>query len=96
MAFFPGVNSTHTHTHTLVLPQENGYTYVELNASSSHNKRTLHEQVASLLCCLSIGALVKGGVASGWRHALIMDDVDGMAGNEDRGGMQVCTVPTNF
>ena len=30
------------------------------------------------------------GVASGWRHALIMDEVDGMAGNEDRGGMQVC------
>jgi replication factor C subunit 1 len=24
----------------------------------------------------------------GKRHALIMDEVDGMAGNEDRGGMQ--------
>ena len=24
------------------------------------------------------------------RHVLIMDEVDGMAGNEDRGGMQVC------
>lgn len=23
------------------------------------------------------------------RHALIMDEVDGMAGNEDRGGIQV-------
>ena len=23
------------------------------------------------------------------KHALIMDEVDGMAGNEDRGGMQV-------
>ena len=27
--------------------------------------------------------------AAGRRHALIMDEVDGMAGNEDRGGIQV-------
>ena len=26
---------------------------------------------------------------SGKRHVLIMDEVDGMSGNEDRGGMQV-------
>ena len=25
-----------------------------------------------------------------WKHCLIMDEVDGMAGNEDRGGVQVC------
>jgi len=24
-----------------------------------------------------------------WKHCLIMDEVDGMAGNEDRGGIQV-------
>ena len=30
-----------------------------------------------------------GGAPSGRRHALIMDEVDGMAGNEDRGGIQV-------
>ena len=24
------------------------------------------------------------------KHCLIMDEVDGMAGNEDRGGVQVC------
>ena len=27
--------------------------------------------------------------ATGRRHALIMDEVDGMAGNEDRGGIPV-------
>lgn len=27
--------------------------------------------------------------AAGQRHALIMDEVDGMAGNEDRGGIPV-------
>jgi len=25
----------------------------------------------------------------GWKHCLIMDEVDGMSGNEDRGGIQV-------
>ena len=29
------------------------------------------------------------GHAVGMKHALIMDEVDGMAGNEDRGGVQV-------
>jgi len=28
----------------------------------------------------------------GWKHCLIMDEVDGMAGNEDRGGIQVSQV----
>ena len=79
---------THTHTHNMSI-QENGYTFVELNASSTRNKRTLHEEVASQVSCLSIDALVRGGVSSGRRHALIMDEVDGMAGTEDRGGMQV-------
>ena len=38
----------------------------------------------------------------GTRHALIMDEVDGMAGNEDRGGIQVmkglyfCSGAVNF
>ena len=30
-----------------------------------------------------------GRTSDAARHALIMDEVDGMAGNEDRGGMQV-------
>ena len=77
-----------THAYT----QEAGYTFVELNASATRSKRTLHEEVASHLGCLSLDAFVEGrggGVASGKRHALIMDEVDGMAGNEDRGGIQV-------
>lgn len=27
-------------------------------------------------------------VKDSWKHCLIMDEVDGMAGNEDRGGVQ--------
>lgn len=36
-----------------------------------------------------------GGAAHsvGTKHALIMDEVDGMAGNEDRGGIQVMKSP---
>lgn len=33
--------------------------------------------------------------AAGRRHALIMDEVDGMAGNEDRGGIQVSSPSTH-
>lgn len=62
-----------------------------MNASASRSKRTLQEEVAVHLGCLSIDAFREGsgGVVSGRRHALIMDEVDGMAGNEDRGGVQV-------
>lgn len=33
--------------------------------------------------------LTGGDVQSSRRHAIIMDEVDGMSGNEDRGGVQV-------
>ncbi len=77
------------------LSQEVGYRFVELNASATRSKRTLHDEVAGHLCCLSMDAFVEGGggMTSGRRHALIMDEVDGMAGNEDRGGVQVWIVP---
>lgn len=74
--------------------QECGYTYVEMNASSCRNKSTIREQVSSLLSSHSITAFLgpagsQGGVASGRKHALIMDEVDGMDGNADRGGVSV-------
>ena len=72
--------------------QETGYSYVELNASATRSKRTLHDEVATHLDCMSLDAFRtkrQVGVVSGRRHALIMDEVDGMAGNEDRGGVQV-------
>ena len=80
--------------------QEAGYSYVELNASSTRSKKTLHNEVACQLDSTSLDAFrvstttatttkERVGRASGRRHALIMDEVDGMAGNEDRGGVQV-------
>lgn len=40
--------------------------------------------VACVLICVTIGHK-----ADPRKHVLFMDEVDGMAGNEDRGGMQV-------
>jgi len=34
--------------------------------------------------------------ADSWKHCLIMDEVDGMAGNEDRGGIQVLQVVVGY
>lgn len=47
------------------------------------------ENVAAFIACLCfIGTSQK--VSS--KHVLIMDEVDGMAGNEDRGGIQVTRI----
>ena len=64
---------------------------MELNASATRSKKRLHDEVATQLHCTSIDVFrtKSVGVSSGQRHALIMDEVDGMAGNEDRGGVQV-------
>lgn len=37
--------------------------------------------------------MLTGSNNAGKNHCLIMDEVDGMAGNEDRGGMQVRCSP---
>ena len=38
--------------------------------------------------CIS-GSRQSSGAVDGHKHCLLMDEVDGMAGNEDRGGLQV-------
>jgi len=65
---------------------------VERNASSCRNKSSLQTNVAGQLTSASITSFLvkKGGVASAPKnHALIMDEVDGMDGNADRGGISV-------
>lgn len=70
-----------------------------MNASSCRSKSAIHDKVGSLLSSLSIASFLGGkkeGVAGGRGHVLIMDEVDGMDGNSDRGGTSVrarwCTV----
>uniref|UniRef100_A0A2K5D8F2 Replication factor C subunit 1 n=1 Tax=Aotus nancymaae TaxID=37293 RepID=A0A2K5D8F2_AOTNA len=69
---------------------ELGYSYVELNASDTRSKNSLKAIVAESLNNTSIKGFYSNGAASSvsTKHALIMDEVDGMAGNEDRGGIQ--------
>ncbi|KAM4854962.1 replication factor C subunit 1 [Thomomys bottae] len=85
----PGVGKTTTAS---LVCQELGYSYVELNASDTRSKNSLKAVVAESLNNTSIKGFYSGGsggAASGsTKHALVMDEVDGMAGSEDRGGIQ--------
>ncbi|XP_045690307.1 replication factor C subunit 1 isoform X1 [Phyllostomus hastatus] len=83
----PGVGKTTTAS---LVCQELGYSYVELNASDTRSKNSLKEIVAESLSNTSIKGFYSSGAApsGSTRHALIMDEVDGMAGSEDRGGIQ--------
>ncbi|XP_052055540.1 replication factor C subunit 1 isoform X2 [Apodemus sylvaticus] len=83
----PGVGKTTTAS---LVCQELGYSYVELNASDTRSKNSLKAVVAESLNNTSIKGFYTSGAAPSVsaRHALIMDEVDGMAGSEDRGGVQ--------
>lgn len=83
----PGVGKTTT---AQLVCKEAGFDYFELNASDTRSKKTLKEVVAELFGNQTLAGCFKEGnsgkVTS--RHVIIMDEVDGMAGNEDRGGVQ--------
>ncbi|XP_069712280.1 replication factor C subunit 1 [Phaenicophaeus curvirostris] len=82
----PGVGKTTTAS---LVCKELGYSYVELNASDTRSKNSLKEVVAESLNNTSIADFCSGTSSSvSGKHVLIMDEVDGMAGNEDRGGIQ--------
>ncbi|XP_063166845.1 replication factor C subunit 1 [Candoia aspera] len=82
----PGVGKTTTAS---LVCQELGLSYVELNASDTRSKNSLKEVVAESLNNTSIKGFCSGASTSvSTKHVLIMDEVDGMAGNEDRGGIQ--------
>uniref|UniRef100_UPI00398E8073 replication factor C subunit 1 isoform X3 n=1 Tax=Pristiophorus japonicus TaxID=55135 RepID=UPI00398E8073 len=82
----PGVGKTTTAT---LVCKDMGYSYVELNASDTRSKNTLKEVIAESLNNTSIKGFYCGASSLvSTKHLLIMDEVDGMAGNEDRGGIQ--------
>ena len=80
----PGIGKTTTAT---LVCKELGLSYVELNASSTRSKNSLQESISELLTNYTLAGGTERDKAG--RHVLIMDEVDGMAGNEDRGGVQV-------
>ncbi|XP_035230443.1 replication factor C subunit 1-like [Stegodyphus dumicola] len=83
----PGVGKTTT---AQLVCKEAGYDYFELNASDTRSKKILQVAVSELLGNQTLADCFKadsiGKVTK--KHVIIMDEVDGMAGNEDRGGMQ--------
>ncbi|XP_030374533.1 replication factor C subunit 1 [Scaptodrosophila lebanonensis] len=82
----PGIGKTTTAT---LVCKELGFDTVEFNASDTRSKKLLKEEVSSLLSNKSLYGFVNGrSQAVSKKHVLLMDEVDGMAGNEDRGGMQ--------
>ncbi|KAH8418453.1 hypothetical protein KR009_004359, partial [Drosophila setifemur] len=82
----PGIGKTTTAT---LVTKELGFDAVEFNASDTRSKRLLKEEVSTLLGNKTLAGYFGGqALAVSRKHVLIMDEVDGMAGNEDRGGMQ--------
>ena len=66
---------------------------MELNASDTRNAKSLKEVVSQAVGNQSIVDFVGTSSMSetqGQKHCLIFDEVDGMSGNQDRGGVQVC------
>ena len=94
----PGIGKTTT---AQLVCAELGYDYLELNASDVRNKRSLHEDVGELLANTKLtsffGKAANTSSSSSSsssnastltaKHCVIMDEVDGMSGNEDRGGV---------
>lgn len=76
----PGIGKTTT---ALVACRAMGYDPIELNASDTRSQKLLNNWLKGF----SSETLTQGAVGK----ALIFDEVDGMAGNEDRGGLQLLT-----
>lgn len=82
----PGIGKTTT---VQVVCNELGFDLVEFNASDTRSKKLLQQEVSELLSNTSLKDYfidTKNKPTS--KHVLLMDEVDGMAGNEDRGGLQ--------
>lgn len=81
----PGVGKTTT---AHLVAKELGFDVVEYNASDTRSKKMLQLEILRQLQSKSIASFAKDGTAPTSRHVLVMDEVDGMSGNEDRGGIQ--------
>lgn len=76
----PGIGKTST---VRVLVEMKGYHTFELNASDKRNKDIINNSVGFLMnnTTLSMSTINN-------KNLIIMDEVDGMAGNEDKGGIK--------
>lgn len=84
----PGIGKTTT---AYVVCAQLDYEILEFNASDTRSKRLLQEQIAGILSNNTMKSFLNNPSdkkKTHPKHVLLMDEVDGMAGNEDRGGMQ--------
>ncbi|KAF7379273.1 hypothetical protein HZH68_017118 [Vespula germanica] len=82
----PGIGKTTT---AQVVSNELGFDLLEFNASDTRSKKLLKEGVSEILSNTTIKTYFSNQKREEKaKHVLLMDEVDGMAGNEDRGGLQ--------
>ncbi|VDP13903.1 unnamed protein product [Heligmosomoides polygyrus] len=83
----PGVGKT---TCAVMACESLGLKTVEMNASDVRSKKNLEQQITQLTESHQIEeyfTVMKRGNDDEVKHVLIMDEVDGMSGNEDRAGI---------
>lgn len=82
----PGVGKTTT---AHLVAKQLGFDIIEFNASDTRNKKLLQIEVGGLLSNKTLHGYSTGNNKKlTEQQVLLMDEVDGMAGNEDRGGVQ--------
>ncbi|XP_011497234.1 PREDICTED: replication factor C subunit 1 [Ceratosolen solmsi marchali] len=84
----PGIGKTTT---AYVVCAQLGYEILEFNASNTRSKKLLQEEISAILFNKTIKTYFKNTSKKNEiipKHVLLMDEVDGMAGNEDYGGIQ--------
>lgn len=87
----PGLGKT---TAATLLGTSMGFDVIEMNASDVRSKNSLQDKVVEALKSHGLGEFFAKPQASGAppptqkKKLLIMDEIDGIAGNEDRGGLQ--------
>lgn len=77
----PGIGKT---TAAHLCCKEMGYQTIEFNASDQRNKNIIREVISTAAGNSRLSFTVR---ASETKDAIILDEIDGMAGNEDRGGI---------
>lgn len=84
----PGIGKTTT---AYVVCAKLGYEVLEFNASDTRSKKLLQGEISGIISNKTVKSFVNQTSEKHKdppKHILLMDEVDGMAGNEDRGGMQ--------
>ena len=78
----PGIGKTSS---VRVLTKNKGYRTFELNSSDKRNKDTINNSVGFLMNNTTLSSIDN---STNTKNIIIMDEVDGMAGNEDKGGIK--------